>query len=331
MSEESKRFGVRRIGRKDQKKRLEETGALFPPEPDLPPEEATAPEPPEVDEALPGDELFAAPDDVDAALSALRDLNDVSRITSEMAALSEAVSGAGKPRRPPEELDRERFPPVRPMPPADPVEPPPQAAPAPRRRGLARQDRIALLFALGTILAIVYFVVLWQDPQSPLNFFAPATPFVIVTATPQPQPTQAPTDPPTPGPTASFTPLGLAAVYPFALADTGVLYIPNDNGRACNWSSIAGSVISMEGEPVNGFGVQISGEGLDEKVFSGTAQTFGPGGFELFLNGVPQQAEYSVQLLSPAGTPVSEKIPVSTRAECDQNVAVVNFIQKRGL
>jgi hypothetical protein len=328
--------GVRRVGRKDRKSRIDPTEPLFPQD-----------EPPEQAENLPSEPLPF--DDVDAALRAL----------SELDQLAESVEATvEEPRQPPEPaVMEERFPPLNPAV-IEPPSPPPPLPPPSRRRGIARQDVIAAFFFVATLALLGWIAVVWMNPFSSINPFAPPTPFVVITSThePQPtstpQPTSAPTGIPTVGPTASFTPLVEVAVtgatdsdslatptlasgttpaplvYPFVLAETGVVYIPNSNGRGCDWSSIAGTVTGLEGEALNGYGVHIVGETLDEKVFSGTAQTFGPGGFELFLNGVPQQARYTVRLLTAAGTPLSDYVLVVTSERCDQNVALVNFVQQ---
>lgn len=230
-------------------------------------------------------------------------------------------------------LDDERFPPIRPQ---TQREAKPATASARPARRLSTQDQIALFFVLATLLAVVYFVVLWRDPWSVLNPFPPPTEFEIVTATFLPPTSEISTpvsgqnvQATVPANSGSETPS--ASIFPFMLADTGVIYIPNTNGRACNWSSIAGTVTGMKGEALNGYGIEIQGDALDEKVFSGTAQTYGAGGFELFLNGTPKAGQYVVQLFSTAGAPVSDKYPVRTRETCQENVAVVNFIQRRGL
>jgi|FLYN01.1.fsa_nt_gi hypothetical protein len=231
----------------------------------------------------------------------------------------------------------ERFPPVNPL-------APPQPLPTrEHKRSALLPNLVAILFVIATLAAIGLFALIWTNPYTPLNPLAPPTPLpIIITATPLPATA---TLPPTPGPTASFTPLPPEAIgptalppatftpalFPFTLAESGVVYVPNANGEGCNWSSIAGSVTDLQGQPLNGYGVRVRGENRDETVFSGSAITFGPGGFELFLNGTPLAGEYTVQLLSPSGAPVSDEYPVSTRTSCEQNVAIVSFVQNRAL
>jgi hypothetical protein len=295
MSEHDQRLpggGVRRVGRKDRKKTIETRGPLFPPEEDL------IPEPEEVES---GDQPPAA------------------LVT------------------PP----AERFPPVNPN--IGTV----GESPAPLRpRSTFVPNLVTILFVIATLGAIGLFAIIWLNPYTPLNPLAPPTPLpIIITTTPLPATA---TLAPSPGPTASFTPLSpeelgitleappppatfTPALFPFTVAEPGVVYVPNANGEGCSWSSIAGSVTDLQGQPLNGYGIRIQGNDRDETVFSGSALTFGPGGFELFLNGTPQAGEYTIQLLSPSGAPVSDEYPVSTLTNCEQNVAIVSFVQNRAL
>ena len=168
------------------------------------------------------------------------------------------------------------------------------------------------------------------NPFTPIPILITAT-FLPPTETPLPTATL----PPTAGPTPTFTPIpaeaipASASLFPFVAANNGAVFVPNGNDQGCDWSSIAGSVTDLVGAPLDGYGVRITGEGLDETVFTGSAQTFGPGGFELFLNGAPSVGTYTIQLLSPEGTPLSDEIIFTTRATCVENVAVVSFLQTR--
>lgn len=174
--------------------------------------------------------------------------------------------------------------------------------------------------------------IITANPNTPLNPFPPFTPLpIVITATFLP-PTETPLG--TAAPTATFTPLALDAGssgqsnFSFALANPQPIYAPNANEKGCNWSSIAGTVTDATGTALDGYRVRITGNGLDETVFSGATLTFGAGGFELFLTGAPQSQTYTVQLLDPQSKPLSTAYNVTTQASCDQNVAVLQFIQQ---
>ncbi len=129
--------------------------------------------------------------------------------------------------------------------------------------------------------------------------------------------------PPPPGDPALYT----RAPFPFTIYQDAVTYIANPNDQGCRWASIAGSVTDLAGEPVAGLAVHVVGGGIDEIRFTGTAPTYGAGGFEIFLNGAPLRGEYAVQLLSQTGAPISEEFTVETSPVCEENVAIVNFVQ----
>jgi hypothetical protein len=282
LSDQDERSSVRRLGRKDRKRRLDPRGPLFPPEAEVvpPPSGDEAPEP--------------APD----------------------APIAEV-------KMPP----AERFPALD-FAPNEEAVPSPVPAPA-RSRNTCLPNVITLLFLLGTLVMIGLYAVITLNPYTPFNPFPPFTPLPqIVTATFLP-PTA--TLLPTFGPTPTFTAIPLDALttpssaYSFALSNDSPVYIANANDQGCNWASIAGSVTDANGTALNGYGVHITGEGIDSVVFSGAALTFGAGGFELFLNGTPQDKTYSVQLLSPQGVVVSDTYSVATHSSCEQNVAVLTF------
>ncbi len=285
MSEQDEQTNVRRLGRKDRKRRLDTRGPLFPPEEVIPPPEPAAEEAPD----------FAPP-------------------------IEKARSNTPVPQRfPPLEFETE-----------DKPAPAPKPAPI-RARSTCLPNLITLIFAVATVAVIVVFAIITANPYTPLNPFPPFTPLpVIITATFLP-PTITPL--PTEGPTPTFTPIPLdaqgqpLAAFSFALSTAAPVYITNANNQGCNWSSIAGTVTDATGSALNGYGIHIIGDGVDSVVFSGAALTFGPGGFELFLNGTPQEKTYSVQLLSPQGVVLSDTYSVSTQSNCDQNVAILAFVQ----
>lgn len=232
----------------------------------------------------------------------------------------------------------ERFPPTKPRIAQTPPEPPKQTPiPPPPRKPAYGLNILTLLAFVGMGGLLLWFAMIWQNPQTMLNPFPPPTPFIQVTTTPMGM--LAADQLPTPNADgqiiiiATETPAQIATATddappapPFAVLDD-VVYVPNGNGLGCNWSSIAGTVTDVAGNALNGYRIRITGADVNETVFSGAALTFGPGGFELPLLNTPQEAEYTLQLLSPQGAPVSEPLVVMTRADCDGNVLIVNFVQ----
>lgn len=203
-----------------------------------------------------------------------------------------------------------------------------------RNPGNWRHDLVALVFALATFGLCGAYALIWNDPWTAINPLAPATEFFFVTETPDPLAVAnaaitatalaEPTDD-APVPQTSFTGL------PFVLADTGVVYTPNSNGSGCDWASLGGTVTGMGGEPLNGFRVRITDadnpDQLQVEVFSGAVLTFGDGGFEFTLGNAPRAGRYDVQLFSAAGAPLSDAYRIVTRDTCEENVAIINFVQ----
>jgi hypothetical protein len=49
----------------------------------------------------------------------------------------------------------------------------------------------------------------------------------------------------------------------------------------------------------------------------------------LQLGDAPQRGQYVVRLIGQSGEPLSDEFLVETIERCEQNVAVVNFVQNR--
>jgi hypothetical protein len=223
----------------------------------------------------------------------------------------------------------------------------------PRRRRSLPYNLVSLAMLLLSCIVVVYIGLIWQNPYSELNPLAPPTllPRIITatytatwTLTPSPTLTASRTPTPsetfTPAPTATFTPVfiegfstpfgtppGEAVDYPYALANGRILYLTNPAGRGgCRWSSIAGSVTDAAGVAVEGYGVRIVGDNVDQTIATGSSPGFGPGGFELELGSAAQDATFIAQLLDPTGFPASPVYTVTTRSDCAQNIAALRFV-----
>ena len=230
--------GVRRVGEKDRKARLESSGSLFPPASSAP----SAPPPPTLPEDLTGSEMpeavEATPAPPEHEVDTTPPMDDAASIDEDAAALLAELESnieseveadedesdeddTARFRRPaPESYPmpvRDRFPP---LPQEEPEYPPlkmprPQSPPVPPRKGgNARFNILTLLFLLASCGLIAYFGFIWQNPYSALNPLAPFTPppmMVSQTYTPSmtftPSPTLTPSQTPTPMPSDTPTPL----------------------------------------------------------------------------------------------------------------------------
>jgi len=81
------------------------------------------------------------------------------------------------------------------------------------------------------------------------------------------------------------------------------------------------------GQPIDGQIIEVTGDGFNERVTTGSAPDYGTGGYEVGLGAVPQQAAYEVHLVDADSEMISDSVLVITSSRCDQNVAIVNFVQ----
>jgi hypothetical protein len=111
------------------------------------------------------------------------------------------------------------------------------------------------------------------------------------------------------------------------------MYLQNfANAAGCNWLGIAGEVLDLNRNPVppGQYQVHVWGSGIDERVPVGGAPAYGPSGYERSVNNAPAIRDYNLQLETVSGTSVSEVYSVQTRASCNQNLLLMNFVQNHG-
>lgn len=237
----------------------------------------------------------------------------------------------------------------------------------PGGRGYGCADVITAIFLLLSVASVSLTILLIANPQSPLNPFPPPTlPRLVLLATPQPTftpsitPTPLPATPtlPTPTrtplpsatitntPTASYTPVVGGAAFPtltappqtatpkftlspFPFTAEPVKYVGNAGKEGCQWQSIAGSVVDMNGKPIKGLALRVTGSNgnIDEFAYTGTQPRYGDSGFEVFLGTTPHEDNYTIQLLGRTSNPISDIITITTKADCNSNVAVIAFSQ----
>ncbi len=235
-------------------------------------------------------------------------------------------------------------------------------------------NSLTLLMAFGIVAAAGLTVMIYTNPQTPFNLYPPPTMparMILPTWTPttaQMPPTWTPTVTeaafPTPALPFTETPLAAsatesptplmsdltatatepaytpdpAAVFPFiAKGDpapvASTLFHPE---AGCNWQGVAGQVFDLQGRPVIGLVVRLTGtyngKQIEYTMLTGTAQAlYGDSGYEFNLGSQPVSAEMNltVQLTDQSFQPMSEKITFSTSADCTRNLVLVNFHQVR--
>ncbi|HEY5571569.1 MAG TPA: hypothetical protein VIK64_01025 [Anaerolineales bacterium] len=182
------------------------------------------------------------------------------------------------------------------------------------------------------------------------------TPQVIL-PTRTPAPTILASSPPSPVPlatnTAVIAPPTIALATPVRLPADPVGAAPSQSSRkyvvqpgsprwlpnfshpelGCNYLGIAGQIFDRDGLPAKMLVVEAGGvlQGTDlfALSLSGITQNFGPGGFEIILSDHVIESNDSVwvQVYDLQGLPLSERVFVDTLADCQRNLALVNFVE----
>ena len=148
-----------------------------------------------------------------------------------------------------------------------------------------------------------------------------------ISPTPSISPTPLPTETPT-GPTPTLAPT--QNPYLFELRQGQVILTQNfANTAGCAWQGLGGQVFNTEGTPLDGLKIRVFATNFERIVDSGSNSLYGPGGWEVPVDNKISAQSYYVELLSPGGTIVSDRIQVTFPSDCARNVALVNFIQTR--
>ena len=202
----------------------------------------------------------------------------------------------------------------------------------------------AIWNVLSTILAVAslcvggLFTQIFLDPGSGLNPLPPVTATATrapASATPEgptstPTITLAPSETPTVSPTPTYEPgsrYNIQEGSPTAL-DASVFH-PE---AACNFSGVAGQAFGLDGAPVAGLRVHISGTwngaAVDKIGLTGAASAYGTGSYYEVVLGdqaIASDNTLNIVLLNPAGDQVSDVYSFDTYANCEQNLVLINF------
>lgn len=223
----------------------------------------------------------------------------------------------------------------------------------------SRLFNVLSLVMLGlTIITIFCFILIAVNPYLPINPFPPAPREVAVVATNTPTPTiestpiatwtptLTPTVTPTPPATFTRTPTSTPTpVTPSPTATATATATPRVTRSpwpftyeleyetpyyGCAWLGVAGTVQTIDGDPLNGFPIHIWGGGIDVVVNSGTKQIYGDSGWEQFFLSQPQELNgiFRVQIHSrdnPNHPPISEEVVLNYPGYCSKALALVTF------
>ena len=212
---------------------------------------------------------------------------------------------------------------------------------------------------LATLCLAAAFVTLLINPWMSFNPFQPPTlpatigsPSPTITPaqalpstwTPTPTATEIPTETPTltATPTETPEPIDLDRTpdpdeVPFAVQPGSPIGIPNylSNGLGCEYLGLGGQVFALDGAPISNLvvrlGGEFNGEPLAMESITGSATEIGPGGYLFNIANLPAASDETiwVQIDDGSGEALSERIFVTTTADCNQNLILVNWRQIR--
>lgn len=238
--------------------------------------------------------------------------------------------------------------------------------PRPSGRGAAVFNLLTALLLLSVACVVVGFLVIYNNPNSWLNPFPPAT-LPAALALPSPTPTtlgelppswtptvtQEATATPTPRPSATLPPTatdilqspgeaGTPTSTPLPagrafLVDNGPLAIQNivNSAQGCNWMGVTGQVRDADGNPIYGQQVQIggslAGRMVDQLTLTGLSAANGPGFYQFTLaeETIDSGGTLWIQLLNQSGVPKSDKVFFPTYDDCQRNQIVIDFKEAR--
>lgn len=202
--------------------------------------------------------------------------------------------------------------------------------------GSAVWNLASLLAVLATLCIGAFFVLIFLNPQSGLNPLPPApveqptstleaTATSELTASPSPT-TQVPT-PTLDVPGGTFE---LQEGSPAAL-DASVFH-PE---LGCNFLGVAGQVFGLDGAPLDGVSLMISGtlsgEEINKLGLTGAATSYGEGSYyEIQLGDAPVISEGTLHIvvLDENDLPASDPVSFNTTESCQQNLILINFNER---
>lgn len=148
------------------------------------------------------------------------------------------------------------------------------------------------------------------------------TPTAVITATPVI---------PTATATPAFTPTATVPPKPYGLQPGAVIALPafTHPDAGCAWMGVGGQVIDENGQPVKDLVIAVSGlqngAPTEWMGYTGAANAYGTGGFEIQLAGQVSAAQFTIQLFDLNGEALSDPFRFTTSADCQQNLTLVNF------
>jgi hypothetical protein len=229
------------------------------------------------------------------------------------------------------------------------------------RSSLEVWDILSIAALVLTACLAGYFVLIFFDPNSSLNVFPPtgrfantptstpapikleptwtASPTLEMTPTNTPIPTWTPFPtntpfslvPPTRTPKPTSTPKAPFAAISVQQVESTIIH-PE---FACNWAGIGGTVVDANKSDVIGMVVVLrgflNGNSIEMTTVTGINKEYGQSGYEFVLGNAPIASNKTmyVQLVDQSGIPLSDKVEITTSADCTKNLVIVRFKKNR--
>jgi hypothetical protein len=212
---------------------------------------------------------------------------------------------------------------------------------ASQRTRLEMWDLLSILVFMITGCMGLYFLLIFVNPNSSFNLFPPVPPgtaastFTVTSMQPSATWTASPIieviPTKTPGPTNTPD-------MPFSASSVTAMrsmFIPHLQDLGCGWFGVGGTVDDVNSSPIVGIVVRLtgtlSGDPIELTTVSGVSPNYGKAGYEFVLGDIPltSNKEMYVQLIDEAGLPLSEKVFLTTSADCEKNLILVRFKKNR--
>ena len=181
-------------------------------------------------------------------------------------------------------------------------------------------------------LILITFLLLTSCRLVSTVFTLPATPPPTIPSTPAPVRSSS-----TSTPTPTLTPVPPTAApqtFPFPVLPGAPLFSPAflHTDPPCAWMGVAGQVFGIDGKPLAGLAVHISGaageQPFDASGLTGAAEGYGPGGYEIQMTDQPQPGIFWIEIRDSEGQILSQPVSFEMSGSCAQNLAVINFVQQ---
>ncbi len=153
----------------------------------------------------------------------------------------------------------------------------------------------------------------------------------VPTCTPIPTNTPFSLVPPTRTPKPTATPRAPFSAISIQQVESTIIH-PD---FACNWAGIGGTVVDANNSHVIGTVVVLrgflNGNTVDLTTVTGINKEYGPSGFEFVIGNAPIASNKTlyVQLVDLSGTPLSDKVEITTSTDCTKNLVLVRFKKNR--